>query len=50
LLGERTTLTAPANGVGPAGTVIGGWALLNKTVVNHLPRHPQGQRGAASHC
>jgi len=50
LLGERTTLTAPASGVGPAGTVIGGWALLNKTVVNHLPRHPQSQRSAANHC
>ena len=50
LLGERTTLTAPGKGVGPAGTVIGGWALLNNTVVSHLPRHPQGQGGAANHC
>jgi hypothetical protein len=50
LLGERTTLTAPAKNVGPAGTVIGGWALLNKTVVNHLPRHPRGQAGAANRC
>jgi len=50
LLGERTTLTAPTKGVGPAGTVIGGWALLNKTVVGHLPRHPQGQGGAANRC
>jgi hypothetical protein len=50
LLGERTTLTAPAKGVGPAGTVIGGWALLNKTVVSHLPRHHLGQQSAANPC
>jgi hypothetical protein len=50
LLGGRTTLTVPGKGVGPAGTVIGGWALLNKTVVSHLPRHSQGQGGAANHC
>lgn len=50
LLGERTTLTAPAKDVGPAGTVIGGWALLSKTVVSHLPRHPHGQAGAANRC
>ncbi len=50
LLGERTTLTAPAKDVGPAGTVIGGWALLSKTVVDHLPRHPHRQAGAANHC
>src|SRR5262249_59728378 len=31
LLGERTTLTAPGKGVGPAGTVIGGWAAPNDT-------------------
>jgi hypothetical protein len=30
-------------------TVIGGWALLTKTVVSHLPRHPQGQ-GPANNC
>jgi hypothetical protein len=48
LLGERTTLTAPAKDVGPAGTVIGGWALLNKTVVNHLPRLQHGQKGSPS--
>src|SRR5260221_825406 len=30
LLGERTTLTAPTKGVGPAGTVIGGRARLDK--------------------
>ncbi len=49
LLGGRTTLTIPEKGVGPAGTVIGGWALLTKTVVSHLPRHPQGQ-GPANNC
>jgi hypothetical protein len=50
LLGKRTTLTAQAQDVGPAGTVMGGWAVLNKIVVNHLPRHPHGQRGAANLC
>jgi hypothetical protein len=50
LLGGRTRLTVPEKGVGPAGTVIGAWALLNKTVVSHLPRHPHGQTGTASHC
>jgi hypothetical protein len=50
LLGGRTRLTVPEEGVGPAGTVIGAWALLNKTVVSHLPRHPHGQGGAANHC
>ncbi len=40
LLRERTALNAPAKDVGPAGTVNGGWGLLNKTIVNHLPRHP----------
>jgi hypothetical protein len=50
LLGRRTTLTVPAKGVGPVGTVIGGWALLGKTVVSHLPRHPLGQGGAVNHC
>jgi hypothetical protein len=50
LLGGRTTLTVPGKGVGPAGTVIGGWALLAKTVVNHLPRHPLSQEGAANNC
>ena len=50
LLGGRIRLTVPEQGVGPAGTVIGAWALLNKTVVGHLPRHPHGQRGTASHC
>ena len=50
LLGGRTRLTVPEKGVGPAGTVIGAWALLNKTVVSHLPRHPHGPGGAADHC
>ncbi|MBO0774855.1 MAG: CU044_5270 family protein [Actinobacteria bacterium] len=50
LLGGRTALTVPEKGVGPPGTVVGGWALLNKIVVSHLPRHPQGLGGAASHC
>jgi hypothetical protein len=48
LLGERTTLTAPAKDVGPAGTVIGGWAMLSETVVNHLPRSQHGQKGSPS--
>jgi hypothetical protein len=50
LLGGRTTLTVPEKGVGPAGTVIGAWAQLSKTVVSHLPRHPLSQGGAADHC
>lgn len=50
LLGGRTTLTAQAKGVGPAGTAIGGWALLSKTVVSHLPRHTRGHGEAANHC
>jgi hypothetical protein len=50
LLGGRTRLTVPQKGMGPAGTVIGAWALLSKTAVSHLPRHPRGQGGAASHC
>jgi hypothetical protein len=50
LLGGRTRLTVPAKGVGPAGTVIGAWALLHKTVVSHLPRHSHSHGGPASHC
>jgi hypothetical protein len=43
LLGERTTLTVPAKGVGPAGTVTGASALLTEKVVSHLPRFPHNQ-------
>jgi hypothetical protein len=50
LLGGRTRLTVAGKGIGPAGTVIGAWALLTKTVVSHLPRHHPGQDEAANHC
>jgi hypothetical protein len=50
LLGGRTTLTAAEHGIGPAGTVIGAWALLSKTVVSHLPPGNHDQTGASNHC
>ncbi len=50
LLGGRTRLTVPERGVGPAGTVIGSWALLSKTVARHLPRGLHGQHGAGGRC
>jgi hypothetical protein len=47
LLGGRTTLTAASAGMGPAGTVIGGWAPLSETVASRLPRTPHGSPDAS---
>lgn len=47
LLGGRVTLAMASKGMGPAGTAIDAWALLGKTVVNHLPQRHSRVVGAS---
>lgn len=53
LIGERSVLTQPVAGMGPAGTVVASTAQLRETVVSTLPDIPQSQKdngGPAPAC
>ena len=43
LIGERSVLTHPVAGMGPAGTVVASTAQLREAVVSSLPSIPQAQ-------
>jgi hypothetical protein len=48
LVGERSVLTHPVRGEGPAGTVVESSAELAVSVVSHLPHYPPASQGAVS--